>query len=599
MLTVISSRLRGLAGVALVGVLASSLLLALTPMAAYAYVDPRRPINFPGSAVSTSGNGLTSVEWNKFLQKNPTKVPWKVRAGAGLTRVGTAAGTGPAGIAVGGFLVGTEIGTGISSTFGIGTTSGSFWCDLTTLAAPGNGCNIGPAPDWTPNNDIEVWVPGWKGGVNGGQWLDGVIASSVYYEVLSSPAYGERGDIVVSTTYNLCNTDSATRTIPNWSYGTSQGTWTTGRITVEPGECVDVSEISTRYDARATDVRGSTSRWVLSGMPDPRWYPEGHPEREEGHDADPKRSWVLDYKCSDGAVGTVRSKSFRETDPEWPGFPTPECDPSAVAVSTEMYLDTEGVGRTEMYSADAPAEWSEWQEMYPECVDGSCELLLSRWDPQTEKELGCFANPGLCQDWFKDPAKKDNYRCTYGGKPVPLEECNAYSELFKPDPKYSNPNTGEAPAPSPSPGPGGEPEEGPGQNSDCPPAFSWTSLFNPWWYYKGVSCALTEAFVPTQTATKVQTLSTTVTTRAPVQELGSIITWLSPPRNTQRCGAFEIPVWFIEKPVKALDTCNDDPIMKVIRPLRPIFGAAIWISVLGPLAWWAWREYAPGAKGVA
>lgn len=261
--------------------------------------------------------------------------------------------------------------------------------------------------------------------------------------------------------------------------------------------------------------------------------------RFDGGDADPLRAWETRWTCGDGAPGGFqRSAQFRENDDTIPEYPAPgSCGSSWVAHVEvwEIPVKSDQGTAEKVWEYDPSPEAQQFGQKYPKCVDGSCRLELYRVDGASQHQLSCFANPELCVNWFQDPARSDNYQCRYAGAAVDLSECFVYAPTFnvmsgedvltEKGPQsatetypYGDPKTGEATGttPSTSPGTGTQPGTTP-KDENCPPPFSWTSLVNPWWYYKAGVCAMVEVFVPTPglVAQEVTATQNVVMTRPP------------------------------------------------------------------------------------
>ncbi len=164
------------------------------------------------------------------------------------------------------------------------------------------------------------------------------------------------------------------------------------------------------------------------------------------------------------------------------------------------------------------------------CAGGGCQLLLYRVDAQTGARIGCQEYASVCADWWTETVQAtqntDRYECQYNGAPIALDECKVYAQAFKTG-QYADPRTGESPAPETPTQP---------QDESCPPPFTWTSLVNPWWYYKGFTCGLSWAFEPKVTPAAVGQLVTTAQGKAPIPEIRSVITCF-PRRRTPRLNA--------------------------------------------------------------
>lgn len=244
---------------------------------------------------------------------------------------------------------------------------------------------------------------------------------------------------------------------------------------------------------------------------------------------------------------------------------------------------------------------------YPQCMNTTCLLELFEVIPSGSPQY-CGAYAVACPEWYTNPQKTSKFECHYGPYVVDLAKCDVYRAPGQLVPNTElDPDKGTmrpvAPGPDgglpvPTPSPTAPPTQQTGDG--CFPK-GW-GAFNPVeWVMKPVGCALQKAFVPsTATQTKISNLQTTATQVTPMPQLQSLFAWLKPPSAAPTCGSFGIPIWFIDKTLTAVDTCNpNDPIMKGLRPLRPVLELAVWVGMFAPLAWWAWREYAPGSKGVA
>lgn len=272
----------------------------------------------------------------------------------------------------------------------------------------------------------------------------------------------------------------------------------------------------------------------------------GAANRFDGGDADPLRAWETRWTCGDGAPGGFqRSAQFRENDATIPEYPAPgSCGSSWVAHVEvwEIPVKSDQGTAEKVWEYDPSPEAQQFGQKYPQCTGGGCRLELYRVDGSSQYQLSCFANPELCVNWFQDPARSDNYQCKYAGAAVDLSECFVYAPTFnvmsgedvltEKGPQsatetypYGDPKTGEATTTTPgtSPGTGTQPGTTP-KDENCPPPFSWTSLVNPWWYYKAGVCAMTEVFVPTPglLAQEVSATQTAVMTRPPFSLFGVV-----------------------------------------------------------------------------
>lgn len=588
--------------------------------AALAFQAPP-PITWNPSAVGTEANTMTPDQWSRALNSNPNKVysnPGTTGSAAGkvgASVAGSGAGTGA--MAVGAFLVGTELGTEVAGVMGL-PTSGSFICDVGTTL--GSSCALQAAPQYAPNSDIVVGQPGWTldpafldrwGATSTMTISDGsvtydsaarasgkITAGGLYSGAPRQSSSGSMQWSVTAVLETICRDStgktSAGNTVVSLKNSTISGTTTYAMLdgvnapaatrswVCNAGQQLDHFRFTHSHDEYPI---GTPSTKVTSVTD---WFPEGHPQRPVKPSADPTRWWKTTWQCSAGAPGgSQQSNPFKEGDAEWPPFPSAQCDAGSVVSSLLVEQITEGLSvPTKVFDWTADPDYLGWAANTPkECMGGGCQLLLERIDQHTGTRLSCFANPSLCTQWTEDPQKETNYSCTYGGVAVALSDCLVYKPTFNPQgPPYADPEGGVGSAPTP--GPGGEPGAPP-QDNGCPPPFSWTSLVNPWWYYKGVSCALQEVFVPSSSvvATEVNQTTGILNTKPPF----SIATVVGPTVAgigdgwTSACSA----------PVAAFDPWGKDRLTLGCKPpdspsMRLLYSVATF-AIVAATAFGAWH----------
>lgn len=512
---------------------------------------PPLPLTWVPAQVTEVPNTMNPDQWNKTLTNNPNRVIANPgTAGSGLSKLG---GTlnGAAGV-IGAATVGVTAGTWISDMVGL-PTSGSFVCDVGT-AFFGSDCALGPQVAYEANGDVlGTAVPaGWPHGnvmsdyattLADRTWASGTV---VRLNVSSAPGFrSSSGTVTLTTTYsgvwlpgNLTGDPLSatgltavfrhvsTGVLYGVSIGSSRCTWSGPVETCTyPSIVGPANTVFDHLESRVTRqvFQAGPVTMPLASSPGLDWYPEGHeswvPEKVEN----PSRWWRTTWQCSAGAPGGTRtSDPWHETDPEWPGFPQAECSAGSVATSILVEQITQGVdGSTVIFEWAASDGYKEWANS--ECVGGGCELLLHRIDEVTGRRLSCFGDNSLCVDWSTDPNRDENYECSYGGKVIPLDNCLPYVPTFNPEApgNYADPD-GNPPT-APAPGPGGEPTpETPARDESCPPPFTWTSLVNPWWYYKSTVCALQDVFVPTNSAAQMQRIKNAIDTTTPAVWAGEV-----------------------------------------------------------------------------
>jgi hypothetical protein len=207
--------------------------------------------------------------------------------------------------------------------------------------------------------------------------------------------------------------------------GTSRATEVSNCYTVHPTSATCTGITITRVYAYS----GSTSNVIEEGV-------QANP--------DPERQLQCDVTYTDGSTLTQLSDPYTESGGEVANLYCPPTPPGKTPESIQVQ-DT-ATGET-VYEEEVTEEFQDWQTNHKECEYGNCKLDLRK---KAGGVIGasCFDLEDGCAGWFEDPAKTDNYQCTYGVKTVSLAECNVYSGLFEPGrietgAPYSDPRTGE------------------------------------------------------------------------------------------------------------------------------------------------------------
>jgi len=435
------------------------------------------------------------------------------------------------GAAAVGLVVGVAAGSHVAGWMGL-PTSGSFVCDVSNLFSASAGCKVAASPAYSANADIVVGVPGWT--PSNVVTVPGSSGSGTVQFGVQSPAYGVAGtqvvtwDLVQAPTYNRDTT--WTQVVVTTKGGTLAAPSTTNSpLSFSNGQYYSWLPIRTGSITQQTSA-GQLVTVSVGGVVKATWRPVGDPQRPPDVDADPLRQWRTTWTCTSGSGGVATSTTFHETDTTWPSPPVANCA-AGIAKSAKVEQGTTKAGVVEwvtMYDWTLPPEYTTGNPNPQDCADpGSCTLLLERLSaPGSTKYVSCFSSPAVCADWWTQTAKgtqaldQSDYRCSYGGKALALSECAVYAHAFDQG-VYSNPKTGEPPSTSTS-----TPTDPatPGQDQSCPPPFTWTSLVNPWWYYKGVACALQDAFVPkaSTVAAQVTATQTVVMGKPPFSLLGTV-----------------------------------------------------------------------------
>lgn len=601
--------------------------------------SPAERARMVGNTIPTDANRLPNG------QVTAPKVPASAPVGA-LSKGGAAFA------AVTGMQVGWQIGSGVASLFG-----------LDSAGALSSVLGLNPAPGYAPNSDaLDSGLPaGWTSAP--GPWAQrtyincGTYCGS-YYEgtrwwggPLAAPAFGQPVDSTATATVEYF-IDWSTPAADGQGGNFAQSVWVDVMVTKNgtgtPTRCLRLQGNSFPSEANPAKPR----RWELSGTPPAvwkatrgdgtvgmwnestytfdhlaavdvsqqviaRWYPEGHDLRPEPVTGNPERKWEVRYSCTTGVGGVTQSAAFRESDAQWPQVPAATCSAGEVD-SLELWQVTPAAPDMDVlvdsWAASAPV--TDWRTAFPECQTTACTLELLRVDQGTA--LSCFAQPEACVDWWttSEPTRSERFECRYAGTVVPLGECKVYSPTFnvatntpvqtstgtvpasavgpRADPATGDPVPSDGTAPAPGTGTGGQPD-------GCPPPFNLQSVVTGYWVYKGVQCALAWAFVPTKTGAAVDELTATAQAATPWPQVASVVGWFDPPSGAgSQCLVLtlrSVPLVGGDAPV--FDSCSDAPFVVWLREHRWLTGIALWSALVFPLVWWAWREYAPGSKGVA
>ena len=571
-------RLWSVVAVALVGV--SWVVLDPNAVSAMALSTPPAPVTFTGSMYSANPN-LSTTALNTVLRADATMYPSVGTATSTAAKVGAATSAEAAGGAAAvGLIVGTMAGSKIANAMGL-PTSGSFVCDVSTLAGATFGCSPQAAPTYVPNSDLgTVPPPGWTSTPLAYIWwqncgtstgCDGGNAGFADVTLPNFTATKTTNGVTITAPgtwtppRNPSNTNRSRAFFVQSSGSTNAASgmlqaycknyWQNGSPTVGvcgggtsldqlmlPGSVVPAGQVTSPsgfpftytpgiWSAGATlpaDAQFLYVSYRLGGTEVGRWYPSWSTDYPSNN-PDPVRRWRNTWTCTTGPGDTATSSGFSEKDATWPAMPSAKCAAGIVSGLKLEQGTTTGATTTwkTLYDWQLPAEYTTGNPNPQTCgTPGSCQLLLERVSqPGSTRYVSCFSSPVVCADWWKETSQgtqaldSSEYRCTYGGTALALKECAIYAHAFDQG-VYSNPKTGEPPTtPSTTPNP-----STPGQDNSCPPPFTWTSLINPWWYYKGVSCALQDAFVPNAStvAAQVTATQTVVMGKPPFSLLGTV-----------------------------------------------------------------------------
>jgi hypothetical protein len=338
-----------------------------------------------------------------------------------------------------------------------------------------------------------------------------------------------------------------------------------------------------------------------------------------------------------------------ETTPAWeviPGgqevdSPAVQCPPGYALKGLQVWTDP-APG-----SQGARLPITDWEQdpdvlndsLLEECIfapaSDPCLLRVVRVLPDGQI-VPCREDGTNCQDWWHDPDREARFRCMWGPIQLPLTECWPLARKYNrttsgqivPNPALIPPLTGTQPTTEPvigtptevptipAPGTPGQPGTPPGtpdiftppaeipevERADCFPN-GW-GLLNPVeWVLKPVKCALTWAFVPSPaTMSRLTDIAADAGGKAPFSVIQSFVEWFEPIGGMLGGGGgtcLHITVPILGESYRVVSTCDPGQPETIIMGWRPWLTvvANAWLVV--PLAWWAWKQYAPGSQGVA
>jgi len=295
--------------------------------------------------------------------------------------------------------------------------------------------------------------------------------------------------------------------------------------------------------------------------------------------ANPKRTNKAIIKYSDGTTTTSPSSDqYTENDPLFKMSPLPPVLPGKIPTEVKIVESTPGLPDSDLMVQPTTPEYQKYRVDYPQCQDGACIVDLVKMG------LGSCLNAGTaCADWFTDPNKATNYSCTFGGFPVALSECTSYAPKFKEGnieqgTQLADPQTGTNVGVKTTPGIAtdlGAPILDPEKPRECWPS-GW-GVLNPFaWVYKPVVCASQAMFVPRQSvvSAKLQQAKGAFSTKMPGQLIATVTGWtfISP---SSGCAGLTLPLGFLPggKNHQIMQACPGDPFQTMAFWTR-LFGSA-------------------------
>jgi hypothetical protein len=270
-----------------------------------------------------------------------------------------------------------------------------------------------------------------------------------------------------------------------------------------------------------------------------------------------------------GQTYTKSTDAYTDSSGKTPDPQCPDLPDGVVATHIATQSNSSSASKP-IQSADTTAEYQDWAHTYPECTTGACKLDLKHQSAGVQGK-SCFDDGAVCNGWFTDPAKADNYACTYGTHTVDLSQCAVYSGTFDPariaaGAPYSDPMTGEwsggQSAPTPDTQALGQKIQNPDVARTC--NGMQASGFDPVaWVMRPIQCAFEWAFVPRAAVVQMnfENIKLAWSNTGPGKYAEAILAWHIAP-NPQGCeSTLDFPVPLIHKTitVPVIEACPGTP----------------------------------------
>lgn len=205
----------------------------------------------------------------------------------------------------------------------------------------------------------------------------------------------------------------------------------------------------------------------------------------------------------------------------------------------------------------------------------------------------------ICFDWWNEERPEEKYGCVWENMvtgayvPLPISECEGlqWQRDVDGNTRTKSPyQEAELPLPGSSPIP----------NAGCMTRDPDQDGLMTFFIFRGMSCALQWAFVPSEaTMTRVTQFGDHAGGKAPVSLVTGASSWFSAFGDLpDDCLELSVPVEGYGS-YGIVDACGSHEVTDELTSYRPLLSVAVWGMFLSPLAWWAWRQYAPGSQGEA
>ena len=489
-------------------------------------VDPAVTKAARASRLTAYANAVKTLPASSQAALAAAKVKFKTPITAAKT---LGKGVGGAVVAVTGYQMGTTIGSGIVSIFGVdaeGTVCGADTTGGWLAFAAGVDCsNFNVVDEYVPNGDTSTMAPGYKDNrltFGTGPYVVGANTYPYYALGNGDPVQivGQRVTVKVVKQYSVGNRTMGGSDLRLWCQGPTTGVVGAPMTLVAPSTWrATGGDLSSSWTATCEGIGrlplsitvGTAAAYNANS--NLQWYGPAAPEyATNSNDPNPLRHFRCDVTDTDNDKTTAVSTSFHETDESWPQVMCPTLAQGVIPKLFEVFEVNETTGAATLLQSSAvdPGTIDE-KTKDVECQDGSC--ILDLMYAKGTKLVSCFDDDSeSCAGWWAD---KENFTCQYGGHDVAIQQCIVYKLAFEtttstttttvyciPKPDLSGCTATETTT---------ETETGTGTVTDpvteeeagCIPVG--VARLNPVaWVVQPVKCALAWAFVPSEGAVQSQ-----------------------------------------------------------------------------------------------
>lgn len=350
----------------------------------------------------------------------------------------------------------------------------------------------------------------------------------------------------------------------------------------------------------------------------------------EPQEYQPGMAWRItgaEVECYDPSTDST-FVVYLETDPYVSGYELPAILPQCPEGSTPRQLEVWSDPAPGSSGLRVPLIHWEQEDAYLDPQHDLIDCLVSPWlcvlrveritDTGTEP---CTVSAENCRDWFSDPQRAQKYVCMWGDHELPIAQCYELAQAYNPGTGglvVPNPNLNPQPEPNPDtgtgievvpndpeqlPGIGGtqatQPVESPGTADGC--LAQGLVAWNPvTWVYAPVVCAMQAMFLPSEASlASLQTVPEAFHGKPPHSVITGVSEWWGGFSDVgTSCLLVEMPVAEYGT-YTVIDSCTPGAVAGWIMDQRALLAVVIYGLFVGPLAWWAWKQYAPGSQGVA